>query len=38
MSERVWIVTDFDCDNALRIVADYPTEPLVKEHVAFMGG
>ena len=38
MSERVWIVTDFDCDNALRIVAAYPTEPLAKEHVALMGG
>jgi hypothetical protein len=38
MSERVWILTDFDCDNALRIVAAYPTEPLAKEHVALMGG
>jgi hypothetical protein len=38
MSERVWIVTDFDSDNALRIVAVYPTEPLAKEHVALMGG
>jgi hypothetical protein len=34
----VWIVTDFDCDNALRIVAAYPTEPLAKDHVALMGG
>jgi hypothetical protein len=38
MSERVWIVTDFDPDNALRVVAAYPTEPLAKEHVALMGG
>jgi hypothetical protein len=38
MSERVWIITDFDCDNALRIVAAYPTEPLAREHVALMGG
>ena len=34
----VWIVTEFDCDNALRIVAAYHTEPLAKEHVALMGG
>src|SRR5688572_23208487 len=38
MSERVWIVTDFDCDNAFRIVAGYATEPLANEHVALMGG
>ena len=38
MSERVWIVTDYDYDNALRIVAAYPSEPLAQEHVALMGG
>ena len=38
MTERVWIVTDFDFGNSLRIVAAYPTEPLAKEHVALMGG
>ena len=38
MSERVWIVMDFDCDNSLRIVAAYPTEILANEHIALMGG